>query len=466
MKRLKKNLLTASVIRMEWKENESGAAPIRLRVTYKRKPKYYTISHKGEKLLLDEATWATVENEKTKGGKSQRIVEIRADIKAAESQAAAAFETVTKNNRPFSWERFESEFLLGESHNGFLALFASHLEELRREKRTGTYTAYNTALNAFKGFRKEKELSPHDLTPAMLKDFERYLERGDHQKKKEKEKRGLNKTSIGIYMRVLKVIYNIAADADRSLLENYPFARRQTERAKYKIRTGSGHKGEALTIDQLRKLDSLKFTEAQAEYEEARLIWMFSFHCQGMNMKDISLLKYKDIDGTTIRYIRHKTKDTEAKQSLMEIPLSDAMREIISKLGNPDKRPGSYVFTIIPNGLASEHKRHTQRELTPEERIVQIIQQKTKIVNKRLKQIAEKENEKVKDKGLKLPVITTYWARHTYANLLKESGHSVELIKEALGHSNSKTTMNYLKQFDNDEMRKANEGITKLLKTS
>ncbi len=70
-----------------------------------------------------------------------------------------------------------------------------------------------------------------------------------------------------------------------------------------------------------------------------------------------------------------------------------------------------------------------------------------------------------KNNGLDLP-ITTYWARHSYANLLKQSGESIEMIRELLGHGDIKTTENYLKRFDADQKRKVNDRIQSLLYAS
>ncbi len=65
-----------------------------------------------------------------------------------------------------------------------------------------------------------------------------------------------------------------------------------------------------------------------------------------------------------------------------------------------------------------------------------------------------------------LPPITTYWARHSYASLLKQSGQSVELIREMLGHSDIKTTESYLKRFDLKKKIEANEGVMGILRKS
>ena len=58
-----------------------------------------------------------------------------------------------------------------------------------------------------------------------------------------------------------------------------------------------------------------------------------------------------------------------------------------------------------------------------------------------------------------LPSITTYWARHSYASLLKEDGVPVDTIRELLGHSDVRTTMSYLKRFDIDVTREINERL-------
>jgi integrase len=140
----------------------------------------------------------------------------------------------------------------------------------------------------------------------------------------------------------------------------------------------------------------------------------------------------------------------------MEILLNDNIRGIISAIGNPDKRDSSYVFTIVPNGLASTAQRRTKKEKTIAERIDEIIRQKIKMVNERLKKLCM-ENDLAELK------LTTNWARHTYASLLKEAGESVEMIRELLGHSDIKTTESYLKRFDLKTKQAANSKIAAMV---
>lgn len=458
-----------SAVLWRWPKNESKIYPVKICLQWddgikKDGRTYFQIIHKGEKLLVSEKAWDGTKDKKdnVKGIRYQNSSraedrEIQATILSYLSRAKNAIDHVTKLGS-FTTDKFEREFFYQESRKGFLALFFDHLETLRKEKRIGTFNAYKNAYNAFKAFRKGKEISPFDLTTKVLKEFDEFLQ-GENCDKKEKKKRQCGKTTIAIYMRTLKVIYNLAADNDKSLMENYPFARKQTDRNRYKIKSGSGHKGEALTVEQLQKFIAIP-TDSGFPDHEAKHIWLFSFHCQGMNMKDICLLKYKDIDfrNNRLRYVRAKTKDTEKQEEIIEIPLSDSIKNIINDIGNRDTRPVNYVFQIVPNGLASKVTKRVGREKTTEERITEIIKQKTKMVNARIQRLC-------KDNGLDVP-LTTYWARHSYANLLKQSGESIEMIRELLGHGDIKTTENYLKRFDADQKKKVNDRITSLLYAS
>ncbi len=49
--------------------------------------------------------------------------------------------------------------------------------------------------------------------------------------------------------------------------------------------------------------------------------------------------------------------------------------------------------------------------------------------------------------------VTTYVARHTFSTIMKRSGASTEYIQEALGHTDMKTTQNYLDSFEKEAKR-------------
>jgi site-specific recombinase XerD len=70
------------------------------------------------------------------------------------------------------------------------------------------------------------------------------------------------------------------------------------------------------------------------------------------------------------------------------------------------------------------------------------VQYLTKHCNKRLKRIGE---------AVGIEGISTYTARHSFATVLKRSGANIAYISESLGHSNLKTTENYLASFEKEE---------------
>ena len=72
-------------------------------------------------------------------------------------------------------------------------------------------------------------------------------------------------------------------------------------------------------------------------------------------------------------------------------------------------------------------------------------------------------NDHMKQIALELEIpksITTYYARHSFATILKNSGESTEFISEALGHTSLETTKNYLAGFEQDAIRKATDVLT------
>ncbi|KAA6304503.1 Tyrosine recombinase XerC, partial [termite gut metagenome] len=79
------------------------------------------------------------------------------------------------------------------------------------------------------------------------------------------------------------------------------------------------------------------------------------------------------------------------------------------------------------------------------------IQQKAVI-----KDIIRRINKRLKKIGNELGIsgISTYTARHSFASVLKRSGANIAYISESLGHSDLKTTENYLASFEREEREK------------
>jgi integrase/recombinase XerD len=417
----------------------SGKLPVKLKVTGYRKTKMYPIQHAAENIRLTAGEWETI----TKRNSRPRgiVKDYFEAIEQAKAKAREAVKTSMRDGRPFTFEAFEKTyFSSAEGVTGFMGEFKRYLDKMLTEERIGTYTAYKTAYNIFNDFLGGKDISPYEVTVDLLKQFEGWLRTARKSgNKKNKYKAGA--TTVGIYARVLRIVFNLCADSDPALKQYYPFG---SGRGKFKIgdtRKG-GKKGDALTAEQVKKLIST-FTVHGSPQWEAKQYWLFSFYCQGMNFRDIAFLRWENIAGKFIRYTRQKTKLTEAME-VQEIFITDSVQEILDALAKGNLR-GDYVFPIIPQN---------ENDLL---RIEGIVRQKIKWVNRWLKSLCLANG---------LPPITTYWGRHSYASLLKQSGVSVEMIRELLGHSDLRTTEHYLKRFDVLERINVNKNLQNLVNAS
>jgi integrase len=175
----------------------------------------------------------------------------------------------------------------------------------------------------------------------------------------------------------------------------------------------------------------------------AKYYWIFSYLCNGINLKDICLLKWKNIDGDYLLYERAKTSRTKREKKPIIVSLKPEEKAIISRSGLPSLSPDSYVFPHLSKGMTPERERD-------------VIKQLTKNINNNMKKIATelKINKEV----------TTYFARHSFATVLKNSGASISYISEAFDHSSEKVTQSYLAGLDIETIHKTTEALTAFAK--
>ena len=160
-------------------------------------------------------------------------------------------------------------------------------------------------------------------------------------------------------------------------------------------------------------------------------MWMFSYLANGMNMKDVALLKYSNIVGDEIHFVRSKTSEsTIDRQRIIQICLQDELREIIDRWGKRIQRPGCYIFDIIDEKDSSPFRIHKD------------IAQAIKSINIVIFKISREM------KLEKRP--TCNFARHSYSTVLKGANVPIEMISENLGHTSIQTTEIYLDSFESE----------------
>jgi integrase len=191
---------------------------------------------------------------------------------------------------------------------------------------------------------------------------------------------------------------------------------------------GKGIK-KALRLEDVQKIAQLDLSEYPTLID-TRNYFIFSFYTRGMNFADMATLKWDDISDGRIYYTRSKTKGN------FQIKILPPVQEILDYYKGKHNQT-DYVFPILL------HKDMTFSHL--ENRKSKIL----KRYNKRLKEIA-------KLCGINKPV-SSYVARHSYANSLKQKGISTDIISESMGHQNIAITQAYLKELDNSLIDEAME---------
>lgn len=389
---------------------KSGLYPVKLRVTFKKDQRYYVV---GIDLSKDDfELMPTIDNV----GKSINIKRKRALQESkiiCDGFIVLANQAINKMTS-FSFRVFEKRFLSNQhTTESVFVYYDNIIHQLRKDGRIGTASNYNTSMNSLKKF--SARLMLREVTVDFLKEYEKSL-------KAERK----SETTVGIYLRPLRAIINQAIEEDSFPREEYPFGKRR-----YQIPASRNLK-KALTLEEMGRL-VMYSAIPDSWWEKAKDFFVFSYFANGINIKDILRLKYQDIDGEYIHFIRAKTERTNRmKSSVISIHMGDEINSIIKRWGNKDNRPSSFLFPILNYEMNPERERATS-------------QQFTKMVNTYLKLI-------VSELGIDKPV-TTYYARHTFATVLKRNGVSVLFIGESLGHSSIKTTENYLDSFE-DEQRK------------
>lgn len=419
-----------------------GKHPVKIRVTHQGKRKYYQVlSPTSEKVFLSHEDFAFITSTAlSKLRKENR--ELRSTLdNALETAKNAVRQSTLNGKKPYSFAEFERKFLGAETGKKFLDFFKKHLDKLFNKGQAGTARTYASAYSALCLFQNLKDFDPAELTVQKLEALDAWLRtpRPKADKKDDKTK-ALNDTSIGIYMRCIRSVYNEMAVNDEYLTAIYPFSRRGSDK-KYKIPTGGGQKGITLTKDELTSFIDGALTgepiPANPMYR-AKQLFLFSLFGQGANFKDLALLKYENVGTSFIEFERQKTIRTKRDGRKIQIPLLDELKEILVEQGNADKKKDSYVFEVfIANEKLTAKKQDDK------------IRQWIKVTNKWLKRYCELNN---------LPLVSTYSARHTFASISK-SHLNVAMISKMLGHSRTTTTQVYLGRFDNEENKTGLEKV-------
>ena len=315
----------------------------------------------------------------------------------------------------FTFQKFNKLFRpqKRERQDDLFSLFESKIKRLNRQERIKTARSNQNTLSTLILFTNKEFLPFKKVTVQYLENFEYWM-----------IKQGRSPTTVGIYCRNIRSIFNDAIAEGIIKPEHYPFGRR-----KYQIPAGKNVK-KALTKNEIKLLIEY---QPKNDIEEYSLdLWLFSYFANGMNFTDMARLTPDHIVDDFIVFIRSKTKrSNKSKPVLIKVFINEGMQKILSKWNNTDAN--GYIFPILDKGLSPEKQ-------------VDKIELAIRSVNRHIRKISKKVGIQKK--------ITTYTARHSFSTILKRSGASIEFISESLGHSSILTTRAYLDSFADEDKKK------------
>ena len=380
--------------------NKEGLFPVKIRVVYKGKAKYFKTG-----MSLSKAQYES-------SYKAQKPRGDNYHLKEKLNKLILRSKGIIDRLEEFTFQSYTKEYFKGAYDNDDLGYhFQFKIDQLTESERYGSADAYSHTHQKLKAYFSTKRIqkpSLLDITPKSLLGFEKWM-----------NTKGYSPTTTGIYLRSLRAIINKAIKKGDIPQSAYPFGSRQDDL--YEIPITRNVK-KALTIDQIKAIINIDLSD-DIYRSKARDFWLLSLYCNGANLNDILRWKQSDLKDNSISFIRGKTKNTKRLVESTTVALTDKALQIISLY----KGDGELVFPVLEGVVDEKDKRR-------------LVRNYTRFVNQHMKVIAERLNI---DESC-----SSIYARHSWSTLALNKNVGIEFISQGLSHNSIQTTRAYLKGFD------------------
>lgn len=298
-----------------------------------------------------------------------------------------------------------SDFLTASTGKGDLIAYLERIRDKHQQRKK-----YNTSLNYINSIRrikryfKAEEIPFSKITAESLSKMESALVPSE-----------LSPGSFRLLIQQIKSAFNEAIyDPASSLkLGDCPIHRRGYLPPKAMTNR------RVLSDEELQAILSLEIQHDQRSW--SRDLFVLSYLMNGVNMRDLFSMRWADITQTRATIKRRKTGNA------LSIPIHPYAYQLIEKHG---VKKSPFVFGVFKERMSAKDQDIKTRAVVS-------------IINRQLKKVAT---------DLDIPPFSTYAARYTFTTKSVRSGASLELMQQALGHSDIKTTQNYFKGFENDAL--------------
>jgi len=338
----------------------------------------------------------------------KKLIQLQNRIDCDVSLLYAIIKKLESSGIAYSINAIVHQFKTPNSHINFIDFMREQIDYLRRCNQHGTAKNYERAMCSLAEFLNG-DIAIIAFNEQLVEDYNAFL-----------SQRGIVRNSISFYMRILRSVYNKAVR--RHIVEQTnPFQNVYTGIDKTKKRAV-----DESVISKLCKLD----LSIDSHLELTRDTFVFSYCARGMAFVDIAFLKKRNIEDDTLTYSRHKTGQ------LLSIKVEPCMKKIIDKyvaLTND----ATYVFPFLSSTESKEAYNQYRKAIN--------------LYNRQLKELSDKIR-------ISKP-LTSYTARHSWANAARKHNAPISVISAGLGHTSEKTTRIYLTSLENSTIDAVNKGI-------
>lgn len=302
-----------------------------------------------------------------------------------------------QNNRPVA--KYEEEM---KTTSDFVERAENVVKRLKCSMSKSTIDNYLTALRSLRryaGNDTQKKLDNQEI-----KSFERWL-----------RDRCLSLNSISCYMRSLRSLCSKMNDLRLSEAFNNVYTGRENTDKR------------AVSESDISRVKQVEIRKGSF-MSLARDLFLFSFYARGMPFVDMAFLRPSQISDGVLTYYRHKTGQR------VVVRLEPCMLDIISRY---QRNGQNYIFPLLKSEDPQKAYLEYQNRLNQYNRSLKAIARKAGIASR----------------------ITSYTTRHTWASVAYSSNVDLPVISKALGHTNTQTTLTYIKEINDSRLDEANQKI-------
>lgn len=191
-------------------------------------------------------------------------------------------------------------------------------------------------------------------------------------------------------------------------------------------------KKEKLTVKEIEALEKVELKDPNLN--DARNLFLFAYYCKGIRFEIAVTMKKADIKNGRLYF------QTNKGRKHLSVAIHPRLRQIIAQYKKLDS---PFIFPMIAGKDIETVLAYYEKETKEnKDKYMRVLYIRNSIQNERLQKAAKLAGVKTH--------ISMHVARHTFAYHLKQNTDNIHVIKDALGHSTSQQTEDYLKQLDDE----------------